>query len=98
MNQLLYDHAEKMYRGYCAEDTIVPEQLFGWLLAEVHFYSDVATKPVVRTVLEWLPVSPSEQKLFFEIATAYRGNRHDLMRAEKSKQTGEMVVRAQPES
>lgn len=98
MNQLLYDFAEKMYREYSAEDTIVPEQLFGWLLAEVHFYSDVVISPVVRTVLEGLPVSTSEQKLFFDIATAYRGNRHDLMRAEKSKHTGEMFARMNPES
>ncbi len=41
MNQKLYDYAENAYQKYREAEAIVPELLYVWLLAEVHFAGTV---------------------------------------------------------
>lgn len=83
MDQLLFDRAEKAYTDYLAGNTIVPELLFAWVLAEVHFAGLVTE--VQTTILGGLPSNSNETTLLFETGSAYRGFRQAVARTEKGK-------------
>lgn len=88
MDQQLYDRAEQAYQSYKVENSIVPELLFAWLLAEVHFAT--SETHVQNTVLGDMPKNAAETALLVETAHAYRGFRQEIMRANKVKPKGDM--------
>jgi hypothetical protein len=88
MNQKLADTAETAYQEYQSSNQIVPELLFAWLLAEVHFAGTVTQ--VQSTILGAIPETELEKALLIETAKAYRDFRRGIERAERVKPEGDM--------
>jgi hypothetical protein len=88
MDQTLASAAEAAYRQYQDTNEIVPELLFAWLLAEVHFAG--TQTQVQTTVLDRCPKTDLETALVIETARAYREFRQGIERAERIKPKGDM--------
>lgn len=88
MDQTLATAAEAAYRQYQDGNKIVPELLFAWLLAEVHFAGTVTQ--VQGTTLGGFPSTDLEKALVIETAKAYRDFRKGIERAERVKPKGDM--------
>lgn len=88
MDQTLATAAEAAYRQYQDGNKIVPELLFAWLLAEVHFAG--TQTQVQSTVLGTIPETNLEKALVIETARAYREFRQGIERAERVRPKGDM--------
>jgi hypothetical protein len=88
MDQQLTTAAEAAYQHYQEASEIIPELLFAWLLAEVHFAGTVTQ--VQSTVLGGFPITDLEKALVIETAKAYRDFRQGIERAERVKSKGDM--------
>lgn len=88
MDQKLSVAAETAYQRYQEASEIIPELLFAWLLAEVHFAGTVTQ--VQGTTLGGFPSTDLEKALVIETAKAYRDFRKGIERAERVKPKGDM--------